>query len=205
MSLKIYKDIDQQSEKWFKLRADKFTASHAGTIMTAGIGLETLVAEMMCEQNSENPIERFSGEDTERGNKLEDQAVNMYEIERNIITEKVSFVELDENVGCSPDRFVGEDGLLEVKNPDHRAFMKAVLYGISKVDKDYVKQCKYQLYVTGRKWNDLLLYNENYNFNKLIVFRITLSEQDKKDIEFGLAMGKKLLAEAKETINNLKK
>lgn len=203
MSLKIYKDIDQQSEEWFNIRKDKLTASNAGTIITAGEGLKTLIAEMMRDQYCTVEAERFKNKDTDRGNELEDEASKIYEMERKVKTEKVAFVELDENVGCSPDRFVGDDGLLEIKCPDDLNFMKIVLYGIEKVDKDYISQCKYQMYVTGRQWCDLMIYNPNYNFNKIIVFRILPDDTTLNKIKAGIFIGKELIKENQEKINKL--
>jgi len=56
-----------------------------------------------------------------------------------------------------------------------------------------------QMLVTGRKWNDLVIYNPNFK-KSMLVFRI---EQDKEMFDKllnGFEVGKKLILELKEKL-----
>ena len=54
----------------------------------------------------------------ERGLIIEAEAVDWYEFDRDVLTQKVGFItDHDHTVGCSPDRLVGDHGLLEITAP----------------------------------------------------------------------------------------
>lgn len=109
--------------------------------------------------------ERLTGEKEEisengfmiRGGKLEQQAANRYEFERDVDTEVVGFCTTDDGmIGCSPDRFVGDDGLLEIKCPSAKVFVGMMLDGVGHAHRCQVQG---QMWLTGRQWCDLLIYN----------------------------------------------
>ena len=177
--MKIIKDIKQQSPEWFKIREGKMTASHAQAIGNAGKGLETYVYDLVAEEYSSAEKEHFTNEHTERGNELEEVARGIYELENNVSVEQVTFVEYNEYVGCSPDGLVGADGLIEIKSPSDTEYLKYLIFGEKQIDTKYIWQCQMQMLVTGRKWNDLVIYNPNFKKSKL-VFRI---EPDKEMID----------------------
>ena len=197
--MKIIKDIKQQSPEWFKIREGKMTASHAQAIGNAGKGLETYVYDLVAEEYSSAEKEHFTNEHTERGNELEEVARGIYELENNVSVEQVTFVEYDECVGCSPDGLIGVDGLIEIKSPSDTEYLKYLIFGEGQIDTKYIWQCKMQMLVTGRKWNDLVIYNPNFK-KSMLVFRI---EQDKEMFEKllnGFEVGKKLILELKEKL-----
>jgi hypothetical protein len=49
---------------------------------------------------------------------VEAEATDWYEFDQDVTVQRVGFI-TDENhtVGCSPDRLVGDEGLLEIKAP----------------------------------------------------------------------------------------
>lgn len=75
-----------------------------------------------------------------------------------IKAEKCGFIELNSNVGSSPDGLVGKDAILEIKCPRRAKFYKIVAFGIDAVDNDYIIQMQHQMWVTGRN----LCYFMNY-------------------------------------------
>ena len=197
--MKIIKDIKQQSPEWFKIREGKMTASHAQAIGNAGKGLETYVYDLVAEEYSSAEKEHFTNEHTERGNELEEVARGIYELENNVSVEQVTFVEYNEYVGCSPDGLVGEDGLIEIKSLIDTEYLKYLIFGEKQIDTKYIWQCQMQMLVTGRKWNDLVIYNPNFK-KSMLVFRI---EQDKEMFDKllnGFEVGKKLILELKEKL-----
>jgi len=89
---------------------------------------------------------------------MEEEAVSFYELQRDCETVKVGFITNDEGtIGASPDRLVGEDGLLEIKVPKESTHVSYLLK--KAVDQAYYPQVQGQLWVSGRKWVDILSYH----------------------------------------------
>jgi len=87
----------------------------------------------------------------------EGQAVSYYELTTNRETTECGLcLTDDERVGASPDRFIGEAGLLEVKNPIAPTHIGYLLAG--DVPSEYVLQLQGQLWVTQRRWVDFLSF-----------------------------------------------
>lgn len=197
--MKIINNITQGTPEWFEIRKGKMSASHAQAIGNIGKGLETYIYELMAESYSSAEKEQFSNEHIERGNELEATARGIYELENGIEVEQVGFVEYDEFVGCSPDGLVGEDGLIEIKCPNDTEYLKYLLFGKEQIDTKYVWQCQMQMLITERKWNDLIIYNPNFQ-KSMLVFRI---EPDKEKFEAllkGFEIGKAKIKEIKEKL-----
>ncbi len=158
----IVHDVPQGSEAWKELRLGIPTASAFHRLMTAktlkpsaaatGYLYELLAEEMIGEACDE----AASGFMT-RGTALEEDAATLYTFKRNIEPEVVGFVTTDNGkVGCSPDRLVGADGLLEIKCPAAKVFVSLMLGGIGH---EFRSQIQGQLLVTERAWCDLMVYN----------------------------------------------
>jgi predicted phage-related endonuclease len=136
-----------------------------------------LVFEKVAERLTGRMKEQYTNADMERGNELEEMARNSYELETGNKVEQVGFVELSEHVGGSPDGVVGEGGLMEIKCPSDPVFAR-FLY-TRKIDPGYYAQMQMQMYVTGRKWCDYVLFNENFPTTTVV----TRVERDEKKIE----------------------
>jgi len=65
--------------------------------------------------------------------------------------------EYPDSVGCTPDAYVGSDGLIEVKCPDSNNHLDNVLD--NKQLDDYFAQIQFHLWVTGRKWCDWVSFD----------------------------------------------
>ena len=93
----------------------------------------------------------------ERGKELEPEAARMYEWGGDVATIPVGFVVTDDGeIGASPDRLVGEDGVLEIKCPAPRTHVGYMLDGF---DEGYKAQVQGQLFVTERDWADWMSYS----------------------------------------------
>lgn len=193
----IVHNIEQGSPEWFEVRLGKLTASTAQAIAKAGKGLETLCFEKAAEIISGTKQEGYVNPDIERGNEQEDLARSAYEMESGCKVETIGFCELDERVGASPDGFVGEDGLVEIKCPTNTNFVR--LMYTKTPDPKYYWQMQMQMYVTGRQWVDFVAFNEN--FPELIVLRIDRDEKKIEKIITGIEQGKQKIAEILEGIN----
>ena len=202
--MKVYKDIEQGTPEWHKIKELKFTASNATAVIADGKGLQTLIKEMLADYYSSGVFESYSGkyknEAMQRGNDMEETARNIYSLETGLKVEQVGFVEIDQYIGCSPDGLVGEDGLIEIKNHGDKEFLNLNLTG--KISSQYINQMQFQLYVTGRKWCDYFGFNPNFtpNFFKKRVYR---DEEVISKIDLNLKRAKQMLIVEKNKLDKV--
>ena len=184
--------MEQRSEEWHAVRKGKMTASEATTIAANGKGLETYIHKIVVSKITGKEQSTFKGNShTDRGNELEPEARIAYEIARDVTVTTVGFIEMDEQVGCSPDGLVAEDGGFEAKCPDDIKYFK-LLIGEEKIDEDYVWQCQMSLLITGRKWWDLVYYNPNFD-KTMLIYRIEPDLMRREKLILGIAKGKALI------------
>ena len=185
-------NVEQKSEAWFKLREKRMTASHAQAIGNCGKGLESYVTGLMEEFYSSKPKESFSNKHTDRGNELEDSAAFLYSAETGNEVENVGFVIHNDFVGCSPDLFTGEKGLVEIKCPDDKEFFRRLLGGLIKPE--YIWQMQCQMLICEKEYCDHVEYNPNYLKN-LIITRIEPDLKKFESLEEGFKIGEQLIKE----------
>ena len=187
----IIHKVVQGSEEWFALKLGKLSASEAQAISANGAGLDTLVYKLVAERLSGAREDSYTNPDLERGIKQEDTARSSYEMETGNKVEQVGFCQPEENddIGASPDGLVGKDGLVEIKCVRGSVYVK-LLY-TKKIDTAYVWQMQMQMLVTGRKWVDYVVFNEN--FSDLIIIRVERDEEAIAKIQKGLDAGIELI------------
>ena len=160
-------DCEQNSPEWYAARMGMPTASKFDKIITGGgeksKQWESYAHDILAEEVLGKPIEGFSSADMEEGKRREPESVAYYEFQRNVDTTAVGFVTNDAGtVGCSPDRFVADNGvvasggMVEYKNPKPSTYV-AYLLGING-PKDYWPQLQGALYVCERQWIDFMPY-----------------------------------------------
>ena len=159
--MKIYDDIEQGSPDWLACRVGIVTASNFFRIISPtgekSKQWEGLAHEILAEEIVGHAIEGYKSADMEEGNRREEESVNYYELKREVDTVKVGFITNDDGtLGCSPDRLISSDGLLELKNPKHGTQVGYLLNG--KLDQAYFPQLQGQLYITERQWVDIVSY-----------------------------------------------
>lgn len=160
--MKIH-NVEQNTPEWMALRAGLPTASCFDKIITptgwpstqAGAYANRLLAEQIIGK----PIKEWDGNGwSKRGHELEDEAVGYYAVMNDVDCVRVGFVTDDEErYGCSPDRIVGDEGLLEIKCPAAHTHMSYLL-NPERLENAYRVQVQGQLLVTGRAWCDLVSY-----------------------------------------------
>ena len=155
-------ECNQGSPEWAAARLGIPTASQFHRIITAktlkisessnGYMCELLAERLLGMPVLEPSVSGFM----ERGSALEQSAVAFYELQRGVDTEPVGFVLRDDGrVGCSPDRLVGADGGLEIKCPAAAQHVAHLL----EMPLRFFPQIQGCLWLTGRKWWDLLSYH----------------------------------------------
>lgn len=194
-------DLDQQSEEWFDIRKGKMTSSHGQEIGNQGKGLETYIFELMSELYSRADKEQFTNKDTERGNELEEQAAAIYSFNREVEVKKIGFIEYSEFSGGSPDRLVGDDGMVEIKCPKDNVYFQYILNKEKAIDTKYIWQCQMNLLITGRKWCDFVAYNPNSLVDSIFIYRIYPNPVKFKALLVGMEMGEEKIKMIKKLIN----
>jgi len=189
--------MPQKSEEWFAIKVGKMSASNANTIRANGAGLKTYIIEILAEMFSSAEKASYTNEDMERGNNLEDEARKFYEALNDCNVEQVGFVEINNFAGVSPDGLISDEGLIEIKCPNDKTFVKLLLD--KKVKKDYFDQMQMQMYATNRKWCDYFCYNPNFE-QCYFLTRVFRDEKAIEEIKIGIEQGSKQLKEGIEAL-----
>lgn len=159
----IVHDVIQGTTAWLELRAGIPTSSAFDKIVTPkeckpSRSAEAYLHHLLAERMMGHPAVEYVSTYMDRGSTSEAEAVAFYEFERNVDTTRVGFITNDaRTIGTSPDRFVGDDGLVEIKVPKESTHVSYLLK--KPVDQEYYPQVMGQLWITGRKWLDVLSYH----------------------------------------------
>ena len=198
----IYHDVEQGSDQWLALHMGIPTMSQAHRIMTPekrklssqSIGY---IHEKLVEMFLGVPYDGTSTEFMRRGTKLESKAVDYYEFATGLTTKPVGFVTSDDGtVGASPDRLVGDEGLLEVKAFGAKHHIAALLDD----DKDYFIQMQGQLWISGRQWCDRLYFYPDMEIFPSIIKRVERDEDYISDLGDAVADFNQRLWTARDTL-----
>jgi len=185
-------NFPQYSPEWWAIREKKITASHAQAIGTNGKGLVTYVRKLMSEYFSTAELETYSNKNMATGLELESDAAVTYSWEYTQPLQEVGFVVYNDFVGCSPDRFVGDNGLAEIKCPTDKVYFDLLLDG--KIESKYVWQMQMQMLICERDWCDYVVYNPNFD-QSLFVKRTFPDSKKVTALKEGFAAGEKLIKE----------
>lgn len=154
----------QGSPEWLAERAGKVTASALSNVMMAktAAGYQNLMAQLICERLTGEPVETFKSEAMQHGNETEPQARAFYEMETGLEVVEVGFIPHPslENSGASPDGLIGDNGLVEIKCPQPAKHIKNLMGGT--IDKAYALQMQWQMECTGREWCDFVSFNPTF-------------------------------------------
>lgn len=151
----------QGSPEWIHARLGLPTASNFDRLITKtgkpSASADKYLAKLCAEWFLGCPLDDFQSGYMERGTGMEAEAVASYEFENNVDTTECGLCLRDDGkVGASPDRLVGEDGILEIKCPSAETHMGYILNG---PPDEYRPQVQGQLWITGRMWCDLNCYH----------------------------------------------
>lgn len=159
----IVHDVEQGTVAWKELRAGIPTSSEFSKILTPtgkpsksqdGY-MHHLIAERLTGRALDCEVISW---DMERGSRMEQEAVDFYEMKQDTDTTEVGFITTDDGrIGTSPDRLVGDDGLLEIKCPKESVHV-GYLLGRG-ADAKYRPQIMGQLWIAEREYVDILSYH----------------------------------------------
>ena len=173
----IFHDVESMSAEHQQLRLGLVTASRFDNVITAkkrqlSSQAPGLMYRLLAERVSGEPLEIESMSPApwmQRGLDYEDEAVRCYESLQQVETARGGFFTDDAaNIGCSPDRLVGDDGLLEIKCP---LLPKQIETAITGDLADHVCQLQGQMLVSGRLWTDVFSYHPRIILDPVRVMR----------------------------------
>lgn len=158
-------DVVQGTSEWAALRIGIPTASAFDNILTEkklelSAKATAYAHRLIAEEHMGVALDDATSTSMHRGQVLERKAVEFYELRRELDTVPIGFVMRDDRrVGCSPDRFVGTDGLLEIKSPEPHTH---VGYLLDEKGIGYRLQVQGQLWLCEREWSDTLSYHPDF-------------------------------------------
>jgi hypothetical protein len=160
-------DVEQRSSAWVSLRLGRLTASRAADMLAENSkgeasGRRNLRMQLVLERVMGRSNERdYTSRAMQDGIDREDEAAAHYQALTGTLIEPVGFVTHDELMaGCSPDSFVGDDGIVSIKCPipaTHWDYLKT-----GKVPGEYLKQIVAEFWITGRTWCHWLSYQPDF-------------------------------------------
>lgn len=154
-------DCEQGTEEWFRVRSGMPTASEFATVMAKGKGGEdsktrrTYLYKLAGEIITGEPMESYSNVHMERGKAMEAEARSFYSFMRDADPEQIGFV-VNGRKGCSPDSFIGSEGMLEIKTALPHIMIECMVK--DEFPPQHKAQCQGALWVCEREWIDLVVY-----------------------------------------------
>lgn len=167
MSIPDYSLVVQGSEMWQQLRCGLTTASRAADVIATlknGKGEKAERAnyrtELICERLTGVPYPQFVTREMQWGLDHEDEAAAAYELQEGVLVDRCGFVihPTIDRFGASPDRRVGDKGLLQIKCPTTRTHMEWMLAGTVPIE--HIPQLLAELSCDPeREWIDFMSYD----------------------------------------------
>ena len=158
--------ISPDSGAWTKARLGHLTASRMRDVLAVskrdGKPLKArsdYAIELVAERMTDSAVGHYVSEDMMWGLEKEpDAKVAYYDVTgRHVLPSGFMLHPTLEFCGATPDGFVGEDGLIEIKCPRTTTHISWMLAGA--VPEDHQAQMALQLAVTGRQWCDFVSFD----------------------------------------------
>ena len=156
--------IIQGSPEWFALRVGKVTASRVADVIAKtktgwGASRANYMAELIAERLTGEPAEKYTNAAMAWGTEKAPDARAAYEFFRDAHVVEVAFINhpVIGMTGASPDGFVGDHGLVEIKCPNTATHLDTLLS--QSIPGKYVTQMLWQMEVSGRAWCDFVSYD----------------------------------------------
>ena len=185
-------DCIQGSDRWHAERCGRVTASCFKDVMNKKTGRNTYMMKVLAERLTGETVETYKNAVMDRGNEVEPEARAYYEAITGVKVEQVGFVARDEYVGVSPDGFIGDKGMLEIKCPNSSTHVSTIIS--HKFPTIYVPQVQGQLVVCKRDWCDFMSYDPRVKDHPSEIIRVN------RDISYCV----RLEAELEKFIEELK-
>lgn len=201
MTAEYFYDVAQNSPEWDELRRGIITSSELSTVLSQGRGRQPSITrrkymlQLIADRLGAAPSDRYVNNQMERGHLMEQEAVDHYAFMTDVEPTLIGFVRNGE-VGASPDRLVGDSGLLEIKTKDRHRHLECLLSG--EVPSEHHAQLQGQLWICEREWVDFVSYWPGLT---PFIKRVHRNEPEITSIRLGVEM---FLREMHELMGRLK-
>ncbi|GAA5100362.1 lambda exonuclease family protein [Bartonella acomydis] len=160
--------MEQRTAEWFQARLGKVTASNVYNVLsktakgTPTSKYEDYKLKLMTERLTEEISQSYIMPAMQWGIEHEEDALREYAFIYDTEVTGCGFIQHPtiQMAGASPDGFVGEDGLVEVKCPQSVHHLRFFIDDTIKPE--YIAQMQFQMACTGRKWCHFMSYNPHF-------------------------------------------
>ena len=196
----IIHNIDQHSEAWHEARAGRVTGTRFKALV-AGMGTATyndLISDIACEIITGKQEQGYVSAAMENGTDTEPIARKAYSELMGVEVKEIGFITPDEDnyyyewIGISPDGYLPDGGILEIKCPLPKTHLGYIEGG--KLPTEYRYQVQGQLYVTDAPYCDFMSYVEGM---KPLIIRVYPDTELFQEFEARL---NKLIVQVKEKL-----
>jgi putative phage-type endonuclease len=156
--------IEQRTDEWHMQRLGKITASRIGDVMARtksgyGAARKNYMAELLVERVTGTWTQGFISKEMQWGTDQEPHARTEYEMETGNVVVESGFVQHPEMwfTGGSPDGFVSDDGLIEIKCPNTATHLGYILGNA--IDRRYQLQMQWCMECAQLGWCDFVAYD----------------------------------------------
>ena len=121
----VLNDIEQGSAEWKQVRLGKATASNFKKILAKGKGItrRKYMIELVAQRLSGIIPEPYTNASMQWGIETEPEARREHELRTGYEVKQVGFVKHDDDIGCSPDGLIHQNGMAEYKCPETTTFL----------------------------------------------------------------------------------
>jgi putative phage-type endonuclease len=156
--------IEQRTAEWFAQRCGHLTASRIADMMARtqkgwGASRANYAAQLIAERLTGVAESGFTSAAMQHGIDTEAAARAAYGFMQDVEVIEAPFV-LHPRLawsGASPDGFVGDDGLVEIKCPNTATHITTLRGG--EIPDKYIKQMQWQMACTERDWCDFVSFD----------------------------------------------
>ncbi|WP_273722008.1 lambda exonuclease family protein [Bartonella sp. ML71XJBT] len=160
--------MEQRTAEWFQARLGKVTASNVYNVLnktakgTPTSKYEEYKIKLMTERLTEEISQSYITPAMQWGIEHEEDALREYAFIYDTEVTRCGFIQHPtiQMAGASPDGFVGEDGLVEIKCPQSLNHLRFFIDDTIKPE--YIAQMQFQMACTGRKWCHFMSYNPHF-------------------------------------------
>ena len=185
--------LHQGTDEWRLARVGSVGASDAPKVMRKtktgfSADRDSLLTEKIYERLTGKPWPSFVTAAMQQGIEREPEARTLYSVVKGHDVDEVGIVPHPtiKSSHASPDGYVGERGLVELKCPEARAHMKLLDDG--SIPNDHAVQMAWQLCCTGRDWCDYVSYNPDLPIKlQLFIRRVPRDEARNRELEREIA------------------
>jgi len=165
---------EQRSPEWFQARLGIPTASNFDRLITStgkpSASADNYINQLVAERVTGTSVEVKVTEAMQRGTDLEPEARSLFEFVTDLVVTEAPLCLHDIlDAGASPDAFIGDDSLLEIKCPSGHTHVEYLRDGC--LPSKYIAQVQGQLWITGKVKAHFLSYHPDFKPLMVVVPR----------------------------------